>query len=168
MFPLSSCLLFVLRVQYLLDADSVAAEDMLLSQNIFFGLFDSVYQCELLAETSFNTPSTDANDSSMIPTVRSVQTSSPQPSPSSPPPPTPQVATFNRPRFHKIPQDLYHVNRWNFTQLKPTLFQAQDFPGMNMEEALHQSFAALQGRDDPVLQDAGIAISFRLWVRLSS
>lgn len=151
----------------MLDADSVTAEDTLLSQNIFFGFFDSVSRCELLIETSFDTQSTDANDRPMTPTVRSVPTSLLQPSPSSPPPPPPQVATFNRPRFHKIPQDLYHANRWNFAQLDSILFQVDDLPGVNMGEALRQNFAALQGRDDPVLQDAAMAISFRLWVRLS-
>ena len=127
-----------------------------------------MYQYELPTETSSDARSADINDSPTIPAVPFMPTLLPQlsPSPSPPPPPTPQVATLYLPRFYKIPQDLYHAKRWNFTQLEPILFQADEFPGVNMGEALSQNFASLQGRDDPVLQEVQTPISLRLWVRL--
>ena len=136
---------------------------MLFSQNIL-PYSDSLYLYELLLmETPLNTGSTDVNDNPTIRTVCSVSTSPPPPSP----PPPPQVATFCSPRWHKIPQTIYSVNHWNFIQLQSILFLANGLPGVNMGDALCQNFAALQGRDDIVFQDVGIAISFRLWVRLS-
>ena len=81
----------------------------------------------------------------------------------------PQAMTpFCPPKWYQIPQTPYNLKQWDFTQSKPILFQVDGFPGMSMGNALRKTFTALQGRDDLMFQDAGIAISFRLWVRLSS
>jgi hypothetical protein len=83
------------------------------------------------------------------------------------PVPSPQTATF--PPFHwkMIPQNIYGRGRkqWGFRPSQSVSFNTNGFPGMNMGDALRKRFAGLDGRDDPVLQDASNVISYRLFVR---
>lgn len=138
---------------------------MLLSQNTLpHPLLDPVYRYELLLmETPLDTRSADENDIPRTCAVFPVST----PPPPYLPPRSPQAVTFCPPKWHQIPQTPYSWNQWDFTELGSTLFQANGFPGVSMGDALRQTFTALEGRDDLMFQDAGKAILFRLWVRLS-
>ena len=89
------------------------------------------------------------------------------PIPLPPPIPPPQIATLPPHNRRNIPQRPYERKRWDFTRLKDVSFEVNGFPGVNMGDALRGIFTGLDGRDDPVLQDASSAISCRLWVRLS-
>ena len=88
-----------------------------------------------------------------------------------PPPspiPSPQSAIFPPFNWKLIPQNIYGHGRkqWGFRPSQSVSFSTNGFPGMNMGDAFHKRFAGLDGRDDPVLQDASDVISYRLLVRL--
>jgi len=85
------------------------------------------------------------------------------------PPPIPQAATIPPPNWHKIPQKTYDHGRkqWNYTPSECISFGVNGRPGVNMGDALRKRFTGLDGRDDPVLRDAGKVISCRFSVRLS-
>lgn len=82
-----------------------------------------------------------------------------------PTPPLLSAATFPPNRI-KIPQKSYDHGRkqWNFKPLEPIRFSTNGRPGINLRDALHKEFAGLDGRDDPMLQGVGGAISCRLLV----
>jgi hypothetical protein len=88
----------------------------------------------------------------------------------SPPPPipSPQTATFPLFNWKMIPQNVYDHGKkqWDFRPSQSVSFNTNGFPGMNMGDAFRKRFAGLDGRDDPVLQDASRVISYRLLVRL--
>ena len=87
-----------------------------------------------------------------------------------PPIPPPQVTTLLPYNWCKIPQKIYgHGRRQRyFTPSEFISFGVNGRPGVNMGDALQERFTGLDGRDDPVLQDASSAISCRLLVRLST
>ena len=74
------------------------------------------------------------------------------------------------PNWIRVPQRGYDYGRkqWNFERSEPISFSVNGRPGINMGDALRKSFAELDGRDDPVLQDAQGAISCRLLVSCGS
>lgn len=145
----------------MLNSNPLTAEEMLFSQNIPYSFPDPVYRYELLLMgTPLDTQSTGVNDRPTICAVCPVSTSPPPPL--SPPPL--QAATLYSIKWYKIPQTPYHLKRWDFTQSDPILFRSEGFPGVSMRDALRKKFTDLRGRDDLVLQNVGIAISFRLWV----
>jgi len=80
----------------------------------------------------------------------------------------PQVPAF-RINLIKIPQRSYHNGRRHlgFRPLEPISFSVQGHPGMNLGDALRQSFTGLDGRDDLILQGAPESISCRLLVGFS-
>jgi len=87
------------------------------------------------------------------------------PTPLSPPTPTPsQNAMSCLPTWRKIPQTAYGQGKkqWDFRPSEPILFHVDGRPGVNMGDALRNVFAGLDGRDDPMFQDAGDAFSCRL------
>jgi hypothetical protein len=85
------------------------------------------------------------------------------------PVPSPQTATFPPFNWKMIPQNVYDRGKkqWDFIPSESVRFSANGFPGMNMGDAFRERFTDLDGRDDPVLQDASNVISYRLSVRLS-
>jgi len=91
-------------------------------------------------------------------------TSTPLP-PSMPPP---LAAALPPPNWRKIPQKTYgHGGKqWDFIPSECISFGVNGRPGVNIIDALQKRFTGLDGRDDPVLQDATSAISCRLSVRL--
>jgi hypothetical protein len=86
-----------------------------------------------------------------------------------PPISSPQAVTFPPPNWHMIPQKPYgrRQNHRNFVPLESIYFSVNGHPGMNMGDAFRKMFTGLDGRDDPVLQDASKVISCRLLVRVS-
>jgi hypothetical protein len=68
----------------------------------------------------------------------------------------------------RVPQRSYDHGRkqWNFERLESISFSANGRPGINMRDALRKTFTGLDGRDDPVLENAAGAISCRLLVGL--
>jgi hypothetical protein len=88
-------------------------------------------------------------------------------SPSSPIP-SPRTATFPPFNWKLIPQNSYDHGKkqWDFRPSESVPFSTNGFPGMNMGDAFRKKFTDLDGRDDPVLQDASNVISYRLLVRL--
>lgn len=92
-------------------------------------------------------------------------------SPIRPPPSLPslQPVAFYPTKWQEIPQRPYDHGRkqWDYTRSEPILFQVNNFPGVNMGNALGNRFAGLEGRDDLVLQDAKKAISCRFLVHFS-
>ena len=86
-----------------------------------------------------------------------------------PPMPPPQVMTLSPPNWYKIPQKTYDHGRkqWDFIPSESISFGVNGRPGVNVIDALQKRFTGLDGRDDPVLQDATSAISCRLSVRSS-
>ena len=85
-----------------------------------------------------------------------------QPTPSSPP------VTALPPDWIKVPQRDYDHGRKqrNFERLAPIFFSVNGRPGINLGDALRKTSTGLDGRDDPVLQEATSTISCRLLVRL--
>lgn len=84
--------------------------------------------------------------------------------------PQSQVSTFPPLNWRKIPQKSYDhgQKQWDFRASTPISFTVNGFPGVNMRDALNGNFTDLDGRDEPVLQNApGSAISCRLSVRSS-
>lgn len=80
---------------------------------------------------------------------------------------TPTTA-FPPSHWHRIPQTSDHERqRRSFKQLESIHFSVNGRPGVNVEDALRRRFTYLDGGNDPVLLDAGPAISCRLSVRLS-
>ena len=68
----------------------------------------------------------------------------------------------------KVPQRNYdHGRRQSgFERSEPISFSVNGRVGINMGDALRKEFTGLDGRDDPVLQEAASAISCRLLVGL--
>lgn len=66
----------------------------------------------------------------------------------------------------RVPQKDYDHGRKQrgFKPLEPIFFSTNGCPGMNLRDALHKEFTGLDGRDDPMLQDAAGSISCRLLV----
>ena len=83
-----------------------------------------------------------------------------QPAPSSPP------VTVFPPNWIRVPQRDYKRKQWSFKRLNTISFSVGGRPGVNMGAALRKTFTDLDGRDDPMLQDASGAISCRLLVGL--
>lgn len=83
-------------------------------------------------------------------------------------PSLPSAATFPL-NWIKVPQRNYDHGRkqWSFKKLEPVSFGVGGRPGINLGNALRKRFEGLDGRDDPVLQDAAGAISCRFLVGLS-
>jgi len=84
--------------------------------------------------------------------------------------PSPPSATGFPLNWIKVPQKSYDHGRKqsNFKRLKPVSFGVGGRPGVNLGNALRKEFVGLDGRDEPVLQDAAGAISCRLLVGSSS
>ena len=95
--------------------------------------------------------------------VCSAQTSLP------PPMPSPQVATLPPPSWYRVPQNPYEYGQRQstFTPSKRIFFSINGHPGVNVGDALRKKLTGVDGRDDPVLQDASSVISCWLWVCLS-
>ena len=104
-----------------------------------------------------------ADDRAILCPTCSSSTSVPSPAPA------PQAATFLPLNWYRIPQKPYEYGRkqWSFKPLRSIPFSVNGRPGLNIRDALCQKFTDLDGRDDLVLQDAGIAVSCRFSVRLS-
>lgn len=85
-----------------------------------------------------------------------------QPAPSSSPVTVPPL------NWTRVPQRDYNHGRRqrNFERTDPISFNVDGHPGINMGDALRKMFTGLDGRDDPVLRDAGGAISCRFLVGL--
>ena len=83
--------------------------------------------------------------------------------------PAPTPITFPPLNWRKIPQTAYDHGRkqYDFKRSESVSFSVNGHPGVNLGDALHGRFTGLDGRDDPVLQDANGAISCRLSVRSS-
>ena len=71
--------------------------------------------------------------------------------------------------WRKIPQRQYtpRAGDTSFLQSQRVTFSANGVPGFNMQCALDQVFVGLDGRDDPVLENANGPASCRLLVRRS-
>lgn len=112
-----------------------------------------------LAETQPDAQSTDIDNRARI--WAGFSSSIPLPPPYSLPP-----ATFYPPNWHEIPQRPYDYGRkqLDYTPSEPILFQVNGSPGVNMGDALRESFAGLEGRDDLVLQDVKKVIYCRFLV----
>lgn len=84
-------------------------------------------------------------------------------------PSPPHIATLPH-NWIKVPQRDYDHGRrqLNFEKSEPISFIVNSRPGINMGDALRKTFTGLDGRDDPVLQEAAGAISCRLLVCLLS
>ena len=85
--------------------------------------------------------------------------------PAQPVPSAPSVTPLQS-NWIKVPQRDYDRGRkrWNFERLAPIVFNVNGSPGINLGDALRKTFTGLDGRDDPVLQEAAGAISCRLLV----
>jgi hypothetical protein len=83
-------------------------------------------------------------------------------------PPLLLATTPPGPNWIKIPQRNYNHGKrqWNFERSEPVSFSVNGRLGVNMGDALRKAFAGLDGRDDPVLQNAAGAISCRFLVGL--
>lgn len=70
-------------------------------------------------------------------------------------------------KWREIPQRRYtsRTGDTSFLQLQAVTFSVNGVPGFNMQHALDQVFVGLDGRDDPVLEDANGPASCRLLVR---
>jgi hypothetical protein len=86
-----------------------------------------------------------------------------QPAPSLPP-----AATLPL-NWIRVPQRGYDRgrNQSSFKRLRTVYFSVDGRPGINVGDALRKTFKGLDGRDDPVLQDAAGAISCRFLVSSS-
>ena len=84
-----------------------------------------------------------------------------------PPTSTSQMVPLYSSNWRKIPQKVYDHGKKQrgFRPSEPILFHVNGCLGVNMGDALRKKFTGLDGRDDPMLQDARGAISCRLWVR---
>jgi serine/threonine protein kinase len=73
------------------------------------------------------------------------------------------------PNWIRVPQRSYDHGRkrWGSERLESIPFSAGGRPGINIGDALRMRFMGLDGRDDPVLQDASGVISCRLLVSLT-
>jgi len=66
-----------------------------------------------------------------------------------------------------IPQERYihRAGDGRFLQSDDIIFSVGNAPGFNMNDALFERFTGLDGRDDPVLENAGGPVTCRLLVR---
>ena len=136
-----------------------------LDPTLSFTLLDPPYLYELLSMEAQQSTPTDVDGRARIYVVGSSLIL-----PSPPPPlPSPPPATFQPPKWHKIPQRPYDRGRRqrDFTPSEAVLFQVNNFPGVNMGDALRGIFTGLENHDDLVLQDRTMAISCRFMVYLS-
>ena len=83
--------------------------------------------------------------------------------PSKVPPLPPLLMPIN---WRKIPQPRYpsRTGDMAFLQSRRVTFSVNGVPGFNMQRALDQAFVGLDGRDDPVLENANGPASCRLLV----
>ena len=84
------------------------------------------------------------------------------------PTPAPSQKTTGCPfNWRKIPQTVYGWGKKQsgYQPSEPILFHVDGRPGVNMGDALRNVFTGLDGRDDPIFQDAGKSFSCRLMVR---
>lgn len=107
-----------------------------------------------LAEIQLDARPTSIDDGSTI-HAASPLNSSPRPQYSS------LSVTFAPPKWHKIPQRIYEPKQRDYTPAEDVTFLVDGFPGFNMEDAFHERFTALGGRDDLVLQGAKTAFLCR-------
>lgn len=78
-------------------------------------------------------------------------------------PPLPVSPTFPI-HWMKIPQrDYTHGSKQlDFNRLNPIFFSTKGYPGVNLGDLLRKNFSLLDGRDDPMLQNASGTVSCRL------
>ena len=71
--------------------------------------------------------------------------------------------------WREIPQRKYSPKVGNKppSQLKAVTFSVKGVPGFNLQRALNRIFTGLDGRDNPVLENANGPVSCRLLVCLS-
>jgi hypothetical protein len=127
---------FEYRAQFLLDSDPSSSEQILFPQN-----------------TSEIAPPPTLTDPLYLYELLLMET-----------PILPQPVTFLPPKWQKIPQQRYEQKQWDYRPAQDILFPVNGQPGVNMGEAFRKRFAALEGRDDLVLQIARTAFSCRIWV----
>lgn len=79
-------------------------------------------------------------------------------------PPLPPLAPIC---WRRIPQQQYtpRMRDRSFLQLQRIAFSIDGVPGFSIQRALDQVFVGLDGRDDPVLENASGPVSCRLLVR---
>jgi len=86
------------------------------------------------------------------------------------PPAVPMSSDHNvpPPDWYRIPQKLYDrkQRQRDFREPERIHFVVDSYQGVNVRDALDEVFTGFDGRDDPVLQDAGDVISIWLSVRL--
>jgi len=76
------------------------------------------------------------------------------------------MAQLPTPSWVEVPQRAYGHGRrqWDFRPSEPIPFNVNCLPGINMRDALRKHFVGLEGRDDPMFEEAAGAISCRLLV----
>ncbi|KAF9777988.1 hypothetical protein BJ322DRAFT_510417 [Thelephora terrestris] len=142
-------------LNYLCGLEPVAPEQMTFPDDTFeAALFpaslDHSYLCEPLpVETQPEVQPTDVDKSATVCVVHPSSVSlSPLPSL-----PSPQPLMFQPPKWHEIPQTPHNRGRTQrgHTPSEPILFQVSGYPGVNVGDALRDTFTGLENGNDLII-----------------